>query len=198
MCRLECPAGVDVPKLMLEAKAAYVASNGLRFRDWVVTRLDLFSSLGSLASPLANRALGNRQARWVLEKIAGIAQGRKLPRFAPRPFMRRASRRRLTRPTRRSGKKVLYFVDTYANFHDTQLAEALVAVFEHNGVAVYVHPHQSQSGMAMVSLGAVDRARRIAARNTELLAEALRQGYTVVTSEPSAALCLKREYPDLL
>ncbi len=198
MCRLECPAGVDIPKLMLEAKAAYVASNGLRFRDWIVTRLDLFSSLGSLASPLANWALGNRQARWVLEKIAGIAQGRKLPRFAPRPFMRRASRRRLTRPTRRSGRKVLYFVDTYANFHDTQLAEALVAVFEHNGVAVYVHPHQSQSGMAMVSLGAVDRARRIAARNTEILAEAIRQGYTVVTSEPSAALCLKREYPDLL
>lgn len=198
MCRLECPAGVDIPKLMLEAKAAYVASNGLRFRDWVVTRLDLFSSLGSLASPLANWAIGNRQARWVLEKVAGIAQGRKLPRFAPRPFMRRASRRRLTRPTRRSGRKVLYFVDTYANYHDTQLAEALVAVFEHNGVAVYVHPDQGQSGMAMVSLGAAERARRVAAKNTAILAEAVRQGYTIVTSEPSAALCLKREYLDLL
>ncbi|HUY92459.1 MAG TPA: anaerobic glycerol-3-phosphate dehydrogenase subunit C [Pirellulales bacterium] len=198
MCRLECPAGVDIPKLMLEAKAAYVASNGLRLSDWIVTRLDLFSSLSGRFSPLANWALGNRQARWVLEKIGGIAQGRKLPRFAPRSFMRRAGRRRLTRPTRRSGRKVLYFVDTYANYHDTQLAEALVAVFEHNGVAVYVHPDQEQSGMAMVSLGAVDRARRVAARNTALLAEAVRQGYTIVTSEPSAALCLSREYPDLL
>jgi len=198
MCRLECPAGVDIPKLMLEAKAAYVASNGLRIGDWIVTRLDLFSSLGGLFSTLANWAIKNRQARWVLEKAGGIAQGRKLPRFAPRPFMRRASRRRLTRPTRRSGRKVLYFVDTYANYHDTQLAEALVAVFEHNGVAVYVHPDQMQSGMAMVSLGAVDRARRVAARNTALLAEAVRQGYTIVTSEPSAALCLSREYPDLL
>ena len=198
MCRLECPAGVDIPKLMLEAKAAYVASNGLRLSDWIVTRLDLFSALGGRFSPLANWALGNRQARWVLEKIGGVAQGRKLPRFAPRSFMRRASRRRLTRPTRRSGRKVLYFVDTYANYHDTQLAEALVAVFEHNGVAVYVHPDQEQSGMAMVSLGAVDRARRVAARNTALLAEAVRQGYTIVTSEPSAALCLSREYLDLL
>jgi Fe-S oxidoreductase len=52
--------------------------------------------------------------------------------------------------------------------------------------------------MALVSLGAADRARRIAARNTAVLAEAIRQGYTIVTSEPSAALCLKREYPDLL
>jgi FAD/FMN-containing dehydrogenase/Fe-S oxidoreductase len=197
-CRLECPAGVDIPKLMLEAKAAYVANNGLRLRDWVVTRLDLFSALGSIASPLANWALGNRQARWLMEKLGGIAQGRKLPRFAPRPFMRRANRRRLTRPTRRSGRKVLYFVDTYANFHDPQLAEAMVAVLEHNGVAVYVHPDQTQSGMAMVSLGAVDRARKVAAHNVALLAEAIRQGYTVVASEPSAALCLTREYPDLL
>lgn len=197
-CRLECPAGVDIPKLMLEAKAAYVANNGLRLRDWVVTRLDLFSGLGCIVSPLANWALGNRQARWLLEKVGGIAQGRKLPRFAPRPFLRRASRRRLTRPTRRSGRKVLYFVDTYANFHDPQLAEAMVAVLEHNGVAVYVHPDQTQSGMAMVSLGAVDRARKVAAHNVAILAEAIRQGYTVVASEPSAALCLTREYPDLL
>lgn len=197
-CRLECPAGVDIPKLMLEAKAAYARDNGLRLRDWVVTRLDLFSSLGSLGSPLANWALANRPARWLLEKIGGIAQGRKLPRFAPRPFMRRAWRRQLTRPTRRSGRKVLYFVDTYANFHDPQLAEALVAVMEHNGIAVFVHPGQTQSGMAMVSQGAVDRARRVAARNVALLAEAIRQGYTIVASEPSAALCLSREYPNLL
>ncbi|HEV3342225.1 MAG TPA: anaerobic glycerol-3-phosphate dehydrogenase subunit C [Pirellulales bacterium] len=197
-CRLECPAGVDIPKLMLEAKAAYVANNGLRLRDWVVTRLDLFSALGCTISPLANWALGNRQARWLLEKAGGIARGRKLPRFAPRPFMRRASRRRLTRPTRRSGRKVLYFVDTYANFHDPQLGEAMVAVLEHNGVAVYVHPDQRQSGMAMVSLGAVDRACKVAAHNVSILADAIRQGYTVVASEPSAALCLTREYPDLL
>ena len=197
-CRLECPAGVDIPKLMLEAKASYVAENGLRVRDWVVTRLDLFSAIGCLVSPLANWALANRQARWCLEKISGLAAGRKLPRFAPRPFMRRAGRRRLTRPTRRSGRKVLYFIDTYANYHDPQLAEALVAVMEHNGVAVFVHPDQTQSGMAMVSLGAVERARRAAARNVALLAEAIRQGYSVVASEPSAALCLAREYPDLL
>jgi Fe-S oxidoreductase len=93
---------------------------------------------------------------------------------------------------------VLYFVDTYANFHDPQLAEAMVAVLEHNGVAVYVHPDQTQSGMAMVSLGAVDLARKVAAANVAILAEAIRQGYTVVASEPSAALCLTREYPDLL
>jgi FAD/FMN-containing dehydrogenase/Fe-S oxidoreductase len=198
MCRLECPANVDIPKLMLEAKAAYVANNGLRPSDWVLTRLDLFSALGSRLHPLFNWMLSNRQARWLLEKLAGVARGRKLPRFAARSFMRRAHRRRLTRPTRRAGRKVLYFVDTYANYHDPQLGEALVAVMEHNGVAVYVPPEQTQSGMALASVGAVERARAIARRNVRTMAEAIRQGYSIVASEPSAALCIKRIYPDLL
>ena len=119
-----------------------------------MTRLDLLGALGGLIAPAANWALANRQMRWLLEKTLGIAQGRKLPRVASRSFLRRAARRRLTRPSRRSGQKVLYFVDVYANYFDPQLAEALVAVLEHNGIAVYVHPEQKQAGMA------VDRLRR--------------------------------------
>ena len=198
MCRVECPAEVDIPGMMVEAKAAYVASNGLRLVDWLLAHIDWVSGLGSHVAAAANWALGNRQARWLLEKTTGIAQGRKLPRFARQSFMRLARKRRLTRPTRRSGEKVLYFVDTYANYHDPQLAEALVAILEHNGVAVYVHPQQAGSGMSLVSMGALDAARRVAAHNVPLLAEAVRQGYHVVASEPSAALALVREYPRLL
>jgi Fe-S oxidoreductase len=194
MCRLECPAGIDIPRLMLEAKAAYVASNGLRFGDWLLTHMDLVGALGSTISPLANWAIGNRPMRWLIERTLGIAQGRKLPRFASRSFIRRAVRRRLTRPTRRSGRKVLFFVDVYANYYDTQLAEALVSVMEHNGIAVYVHPGQWWSGMSMLTLGAADLVRRLAEHNIGLLAEAVRQGYHIVTTEPAAALCLSREY----
>jgi Fe-S oxidoreductase len=105
---------------------------------------------------------------------------------------------RLTRPTRDTGAKVLYFVDVYANWHDTQLADALVAVLRHNGVSVYVPPEQLASGMASIAAGDVERAARIAARNVAVLAEAVRNGYHIVTTEPSAALALTREYPHLL
>ncbi len=198
MCRLECPANVDVPRLMIEAKAAHVRAKGLPFKDWLLTRLDLVGYVGSLLSPLANWAIGNRAARWLVEKLFGIAQGRKLPRFAPKTFLKRANRRRLTRPTRRSGRKVLYFVDNYVNYHDAELGDALVAVMEHNGVAVYVHPGQQHSAMAMIAMGSLDRARKVAQRNVTLLAEAVRQGYHIVATEPAAVLCLTREYPALL
>jgi len=197
-CRLECPASVDIPKLMAEARGAYVRTNGLRPTDWMMARIDTVSRLGSRLSPLANWALANRQARWLIEKLVGIAQGRKLPRFAQRSFMQEAVRRRLTRRVRHSGLKVLYFVDTYANYHDPQLADALVRVLEHNGVPVYVHPGQRHSAMSMISLGALDEARRVAESNIALLADAVRQGYTIVASEPSAVLCLTHEYLSLV
>lgn len=198
MCVQECPAQVDIPKLMAEAKGAYVAANGLRLSDWLLLRTDLLGALGSRLAPLVNWSLGNPQMRWLLEKLVGIAQGRKLPRVDSRSFLRRAARRRLTRPTRRSGHKVAYFVDVYANHYDTQLARALVAILEHNSVAVYVPPDQRQAGMAAISAGALDYARKLARHNVTVLADAVRQGYHIVASEPAAALCLIREYPNLL
>lgn len=198
MCRLECPASVDIPKLMMEGKGSYVHINGLSATDWFMSRIDRLSAFGGTFPRLANWAIRHGFARWVMEKVLGIAQGRKLPRFATRNFMRIASRRRLTRPTRRDVSKVLYFVDTYANHHDPQLAEALVAVLEHNAVAVYVHPGQQSSGMPMISLGALTQARELATHNVALLAEAVRQGYHIVATEPAAALALTHEYPALL
>jgi len=197
-CRLECPAGVDIPRLMREGKGAYVAANGLPLSDWAMTRLDLLGSLGGLIAPAANWALNNRQMRWLLEKTLGISQGRKLPRVASRNFLRRAARRRLTKPSRRSGQKVLYFVDTYANYFNPQLGESLVAVLEHNGIAVYVHPDQRQAGMPSIASGALEHARRLAEHNVALLADAIRQGYHILATEPAAVLCLTREYPQLL
>lgn len=198
MCRLECPAGVDIPKLMIEAKGAYVASNGLAPSDWALAQIDWLGSWASQFAPLANWLIANPRARWTLEKLLGLARSRKLPRYAAQGFQRRARRRRLTRPSRRPGSKVLYFPDTYVNYHDPQLGEALIAVLEHNGVSVFVHPGLLGSGMPMVSLGALGAARRVARTNVRLLAEAIRQGYHIVATEPAAALCLTRHYPELL
>ena len=106
--------------------------------------------------------------------------------------------RRLHLPIRTSAEKIVYFVDTYANHFDTQLGEALVAVMRHNGVSVFVRQDQVQAGMPMIAAGALDLARDIAARNVALLAESVRQGYTIVATEPSAVLALTHEYPTLL
>ncbi|MCA9200876.1 MAG: anaerobic glycerol-3-phosphate dehydrogenase subunit C, partial [Planctomycetales bacterium] len=197
-CRVECPASVDIPKLVTECKAQYVAQKGLPLSDTVLSRIDSIAAWGSWISPLFNWGIRRRRVRWVMEKVLGIAQGRKLPPLSNRSFLRKAARRKWTRSSRRAGRKVLYFVDVYANWFDTQLGRAVVRVFEHNGISVFVHPRQAAAGMPLVALGATERAKRLARKNVSILADAVRQGYHIIASEPAAAMCLTREYVNLL
>ncbi|MEZ6120427.1 MAG: hypothetical protein R3C28_28165 [Pirellulaceae bacterium] len=74
---------------------------------------------------------------------------------------------------------MLYFVDVYANWFDTQLGRAVVRVFEHNGISVFVHPRQAAAGMPLIALGATERAKRLARKNVSILADAVRQGYHI-------------------
>ena len=187
MCALECPGRADIPKLMLEAKAANHAEHGLRRSAWFLARIEGLAALGSRFAPLANLILRGPVTRWGLEKVFGLARRRTLPAFAFRSFLRRARRRGLTRrPV--DGPAVAYFVDTYANAFDPALAEAAVAVLRHNGVPVYVPARQRGSGAPALAQGDTDVARERLAHNVRGLADAARAGDAIVCTEPTAAL----------
>lgn len=90
---------------------------------------------------------------------------------------------------------VIYFVDYFANHHDPELAEAFVRILQHNGYRVHIPRTQSVSGMAMIAVGDIEAAQEVAETNITELSAAAREGYPIVCTEPSAALCLKHEYP---
>jgi FAD/FMN-containing dehydrogenase/Fe-S oxidoreductase len=213
MCATECPSRVNIPKLMLEAKAAHVAEHGLDRGDWALARVAAFSAAGSAIAPLANRLLRGRFTRWFLEKFFGIARGRRLPPFAPRSFLRLAqkwgwttksvkreagSSSQSTFPDPRSTNRVALFVDVFANYHDPAIAEATVRVLRHHGAEVVVPSDQRSSGMEAQSIGDVETARELARSNLRIFAELVRDGYRVVCPEPTSALALRHDYLDLL
>ena len=197
-CRTDCAAGIDIPALVMELKAAHHAANSIDLGRWLLSRVDGLSATAGRMKPLANWAIANPQARWLIEKTLGIARGRKLPAFTGRQFMNWAARRGITRPSRRSGPRVLYFLDTYARWHDPLLAQSFVNVLERNGIGVFVDPRQVASGMPLVSEGDIDGARRLARHNLRILAEAVRLGYRIVCTEPSTVTCITHDYPLLL
>ncbi len=197
-CRSDCDAGIDIPAIVMELKAAHYATNSTKMVPWLLSRIDALSAAAGRIRPVANWALANPRARWVMEKLFGIARGRKLPQVSGGQVMRWATRRGLTRPSRRSGPRVLYFLDTYARRHDPLLAEAFVAVLERNGIGVFIDPRQVSSGMPLVSEGDLDGARKLARTNLRVLAEAVRLGYRIVCTEPSAVTCITHHYPLLL
>ncbi len=196
-CQLECPSEVDIPRMLLEARASYVSANGLSRADWILSRAQSFGAIGCAFPALSNWVVASSASRWVVEKLLGISRQRRLPTFARRPFLRAYQRRNPPRPTVGQKNIVVYFVDHFANYHDTKLAEAFVAVMRHNGFEVYVPLEQQSSGMAMISAGDLDGARDLVEDNLRVLGEFAREGIPIVCTEPAAALCLKHEYPNL-
>ncbi|MBI3865288.1 MAG: FAD-binding protein [Planctomycetia bacterium] len=197
-CQLECPSNVNIPQMMIEAKAAYVAEHGLEPADWFLSRAHSIQVVGSMAAVAFNWLLASPASRWLLEQLTGISRQRKLPRFARRSFLRSAKRDLLARPKLVGDKPVIYFVDHFANYHDPELGRAFVAILKHNRIAVHVPPEQQSSGMAMISAGDLEPAREIAGENLRALADFAREGCAIVCTEPAAALCLKNEYPMLI
>jgi FAD/FMN-containing dehydrogenase/Fe-S oxidoreductase len=197
-CRIDCPASVDVPRMMVELKAQHAATHGLDWTDRLLSRMDLLTAAASRFPRLANWSLENRGMRWLLEKTTGIAISRRLPQIAKQSFMKWASKQRLTRPNRGAGRKVLYLVDHYANWNNPLVGMALVHVLQHQKVEVYVPTWQTVTWMTKIAHGDIDRVRKLITPQIRLLADAVRQGYTIVTTEPTAALCLRHEYPQLL
>jgi Fe-S oxidoreductase len=197
MCAVECPAHINIPKLMIEAKAANVAEHGMNGSDWFFARLEPILRWGSAVSFLANLALHSRTSRWFLDRVFGVSAERRLPRFAPRSFMSQAKRRGWTRKPNGAKPVVLYFVDLYANFIEPQIAEAAVSVLQHNGFDVFVPPEQRGSGLDALVHGDLETAREVAQKNLRVLVEAARAGWPIVCSEPSGALMLTQDYLDL-
>ncbi len=197
-CRFECPAQVDIPQLMVEAKAQYISVNGMKLSDSLLTRLDWLYGFAGSFPWLVNHMLKTRSTRWLLDRLLGIAQGRKLPTFATGTFLRWAQRAKLNVASKQSSRKVVFFVDVFANWNDVELGIAFCNVLKHNNIDVLVPSRQDVSGMSLISEGVIPRARKIASRNVEMLADWVRQGYQIVTTEPSAALAIKHEYLNLM
>ena len=197
-CRIECPASVNIPKIVGELKAQYVATNGLPVSDQLLGRIEAIAAVGSRLPWLANLLIRSRLARWTIERLFGLSAARELPPLTQETFLRYAAKRRWTKVSSHGGLKVAYFVDHYANYHDPDVGRALAEILQHNRIGLYVPSSQVSSGMPRISCGDLKGAHKIARRNVRILADVVRQGYTVLATEPAAALCLQYEYPNLL
>jgi len=192
-CLKECPSGLDVSKLMIMARARYVRRKGLRRAEWVLSQNRYLSFLGGVFSPVSNIMVRMPAFKWLLEKFTGIDRHTTLPKFRHRSFLK-VGRKYLAlfEPISETVDKVAYFVDTYANYNDHELGFAVLDVLRCNDIDVIL-PKQRPAPLPAICYGDVKTARRDLAYSVKHLAKAVRSGYKIVCSEPSATLCLKEE-----
>jgi len=192
-CSLQCPSGVDVSKLMTSARAEYVRRKGLRPTETALSHNRYLSILGSTFSPVANFVMKSGIFKWLLEKTIGLDKRRNMPAFESCSFLKAGQEfLAVCPPIGRPTDKVAYFVDTYANYNDHELGFAVLDVLRRNNIEVIL-PKQRPVPMPAVVYGDIKTARRDLEFDVRHLAEAVKKGYKIVCSEPSAALCLKQE-----
>jgi anaerobic glycerol-3-phosphate dehydrogenase C subunit len=192
-CAVECPSGVDVSKIMAAARAEYVRRKGLRLTERILGHNRYLSMMASALAPVSNLVMRLWITRWLLEKATGIDRRRRLPKFALGSFLS-AGRAYLetSQPVETPIEKVAYFVDTYVNYNDHELGFAVIDVLRCNNIEVIL-PKQRPAPLPAIVYGDVKTARKDLSYSVKYLAKAARDGYKIICSEPSAALCLKQE-----
>ncbi len=192
-CLLQCPSGVDISTLMINARTQYVKRKGLRRSDRILSQNRYMSMLGSVFSPVSNFVMQLPGFNLLLEKIAGIDHRRRMPEFKRGSFLKAGQKYLAScEPIAKPVDKVAYFVDTYANYNDHSLGFDVLEVLRHNNIEVIL-PDQRPAPLPAMAYGDTKKARRDLKYNVKRLAEVIRQGYKIVCSEPSAALCLSQE-----
>lgn len=196
LCKEICPAQIDMPMQIATVKHRVMQTEGQPLVNKALMNADRLAKLGSATAPLANAALGNTGFRAAMEKTVGIDRRRALPPFAGPSFEKRWKSRPRPAPDP-SKPRVAYFIDIFANYNRPDLGEAVVDVLERAGCEVVV-PEQKACGYPYIGYGDLDTARAFARYNAARLAPLARDGYTIVTAEPTAAYCLRESWPKLL
>ena len=195
-CKSECPSGVDMAKLKAEFLHHYHQAHGTPLRTRLFAHVAAVNRLGARLRPLSTWGMRLPLFRWALDRLLGIDRRRPLPRVARLTFEEWFMSRR--QPTSVATKgSVVFFSDTFTNYHLPQVGKAVVEVLEALGYQVIL-PQRPCCGRTMISQGLLEDARAYARRNVDALYPYVEQGMKVIGCEPSCLLTLRDDYLDLL
>ena len=199
MCAMECPARVNIPKLMLEAKAANVAEHGLSRTDWFFSRLETWARLGSYFPLFTNIALRSFPLRWLVDKLSACPGGAACRASPTSPSSSGPTNAAGPPGPGRTSRCVALFVDLFANYFDPQMAEAAVAVLQHQGFDVYrpAQPDRLRHGRPGPG-GRGNWPANWANATSALSPKLARDGMPIVCLEPTSALMLRQDLLDLI
>jgi len=184
-------------KLKVEVEHAHHQEHGAGLRERVFANVDTLARVGSALAPLSNLGPNLPGVRTVLEKTLGIARERSLPTFQRESLQDWFEARSPQLSDIEADRKAVLFPDTYTNFSHPEVGKAAVRVLEAAGVHVKV-AGVTDSGRPSYSKGFVDATRETASEAVDALAPRVADGWDVVVVEPSDAVMLQSDYPDLL
>ncbi len=193
---------IDFPHLMLRAKAARFRKQGASTRDKILSATDKVGKLAGIPVVVnaVNAVNRSKTGRKLLQGTLGVHEDAPVP-----PYHSNTARKRLSRlnnvgdvegqATESTRSKVVLYTTCYGNRNHPAIDEDLVAVFEHNGIAMALAEKEVCCGMPKLELGDLDAVAKAKDINIPILAAMVDAGWDIVTPIPSCTLMFKQELP---
>ncbi|RKK05571.1 FAD-binding protein [Pseudoroseomonas wenyumeiae] len=192
-CKRECPTGVDMAKMKIEASHARAKKHGIRLKDRIIAELPRWAPWAAKLPGLANLRDTIPGLAALSERALGLAAGRSLPRFRRDAFRDDEARHDGT------GQEVILFADTFNRYYEPENLRDAVTVLGAAGFRVT--PAAAADGRPLccgrtyLAAGMVDEARAEARRTLEALSGS---DAPVLGLEPSCLTTLRDEFLSLL
>ena len=204
LCEVQCPYTprdnheflLDFPKLVHRFKAQRHKKDGASVRDKMLGEPDTLAKLGRASFGLANVANKTTVHRWFMEKFLGIHRDKDLPEFAATTFERWADRTGKINAT--PGDEVVLFQTCWVQNNDPQLGRDTLDVMAANDVKVSCAKGLQCCGMPAWEHGDLEGLREKAKKNLDILEPYVDAGGKVMALQPSCAMLMRREYPELV
>ncbi len=205
LCEVQCPYTprdkheyqLDFPKLVHRWKAVEAKEKGVSLRDRVLGDADGAGRLARLSFGLANVMNRVQVHRWFMEKLLGIHRDKLLPDFASSTFERWAESTGRVRETPGQSEVVL-FQTCYVQNNEPEIGRDTVAVLEKNQVSTACVKGLKCCGMPAWEHGDLETVRQNARHNLDILLPHVEAGSKVLAINPTCAMMMRREYPELL
>jgi FAD/FMN-containing dehydrogenase/Fe-S oxidoreductase len=192
-CRRECPTGVDVARMKIEARHAWQARHGLTLRERVVASLPRWAPLAARVPALLNMRERSAGLAVLTERMLGFSARRALPRWRSDTYLRGA-------PADDPGADVVLLVDTFTNAFEPENAADARTVLRAAGYRVAIARATRDTtrplccGRTLLTAGLVENARAEAQRLADALLPHAHRGAAIVGLEPSCLFTLRDEF----
>jgi FAD/FMN-containing dehydrogenase/Fe-S oxidoreductase len=194
-CRRECPTGVDMAKMKVEATAARAARHGIDLRERLVAELPRYAPLAATFAGAANLRNKLPLLRRVFDRRLGFAAERNLPAWRSDRF-RDEEAQPYARPGNSMGNVIL-FADTFNRYFEPENLRAALRVIAAAGRRPLLPRRDRRPlccGRTYLAAGLIEKARAEARRTLTALAG----DAPVVGLEPSCLMTLRDEFVSLL
>lgn len=195
-CEVACPSNVRIGDIIQSAKIKYSRKKP-KVRDFILANTDLVGSLATPFAPIVNATLGLKPVKSVLDTVFKIDSHRSFPKYSSGTF--EGWYKKHAKEQEAFPKQVSYFHGCYANYNNPDLGRDLVKVFNASGIGVQLLKKEKCCGVALISNGFIEQARRQAKVNiTSIRESVLDNNIPVVATSSTCAFTIRDEYPHLL